>query len=62
MAKPGEKVYWSLGPIAKRAIGLMAIDAVIGIIEKAADEEVIKDAIPNDIPPEVIDIFRGILR
>ena len=63
--RAGEEVRWSLGPIAKRAIGLMAIDTVIDVIEKierGRKGDIIKEFLPKDIPPEAIDIFRGILR
>ncbi len=62
----GEKVEWSLGPIAKRAIGIMAIDTIIEIIgeieKRTKKSEAMQNALPKDIPPEVIDIFRGILQ
>jgi hypothetical protein len=63
--KVGGKIHWELGPIAKRAIGLMAIDTVLEVIdaiEKGRKGEVIKEGLPGDIPPDVIDIFRGIFR
>lgn len=59
------RTHWGLGPIAKRAIGLMAIDTVMEVIDaidKGRSGGVGKGALPGDMPPEVIDIFRGILR
>ena len=61
----GGEVRWSLGPIAKRAVGLMAIDTVIDIIkaiEKGRKGVPVQEGIPQDIPPEIIDIFRGIFK
>lgn len=58
----GGKIYWALGPIAKRAIGLMAIDTVIDVINAIEKGRTPGEALPGDIPPEVIDIFRGIFR
>jgi len=62
----GGEMSWSLGPIAKRAIGLMAIDTVIDVMQKIEkghrEGDFIKELVPKDIPPEVIDIFRGILK
>ncbi len=58
-------VRWGLGPIAQRAVGMMAIDTVIDIIQKTQGGDtgdIIKENLPKDIPPEVIDIFRGIMR
>ena len=60
----GGKVSWELGPIAKRAIGMMVIDTVIdviGAIEKGGQTEPMQ-ALPNDVPPEVIEIFKGIFK
>ncbi|MBN1872481.1 MAG: DUF748 domain-containing protein [Candidatus Omnitrophica bacterium] len=60
----GGKINWELGPIAKRAIGLMVIDTVIdviGAIEKGSKSDPLQ-ALPNDVPPEVIDIFREIFK
>jgi len=54
-------VRWGLGPIAQRAIGLMAIDTVIDIIQKSQDSGALQEALPKDVPPEVIDIFRKII-
>lgn len=53
---------WGLGPIAKRAIGMMAIDTIIDIIQKSQDSDALKNALPKDVPPEVIDIFKKIIR
>ncbi|MDD5681404.1 MAG: hypothetical protein PHI59_09225, partial [Candidatus Omnitrophica bacterium] len=53
---------WGLGPIAKRAIGMMAIDTVIDIIQKGQESGAFEDALPKDVPPEVIDIFKRIIR
>ena len=58
----GGEMQWGLGPIAKRAIGLMTIDTVIQIIEAIDKGGKGKEALPGDVPPEVIDIFRGIFR
>lgn len=58
-------VRWGLGPIAKRAVGMMAIDTVIDIIQKTQNgdtADIIKQNIPKNIPPEVIDIFKEIIR
>ncbi|MEA3305884.1 MAG: DUF748 domain-containing protein, partial [Candidatus Omnitrophota bacterium] len=55
----GGKVRWSLGPIAKRAVGLMAIDTVINVIQSIKDGQ---KGIPQDMSPEIIDIFRGIFK
>lgn len=55
-------IRWGLGPIAKRAIGLMAIDTVIDIIQKSRGGGATQDNLPGDIPPEVIDIFKNIIR
>ena len=64
--KVGEEIRWSLGPITKRAIGLMTIDTVIEVIEKIEKGrekgDVIKEFLPEDVPPEVVDIFRGIFK
>lgn len=63
--EPGGKIRWELGPITKRAIGLMAIDTVIEVIdaiEKSREGGAIKEMLPKDIPPEVIEIFRGIFK
>jgi len=56
----GGKIYWALGPIAKRAIGMMAIDTVIDVIQAIDKGTRSSDVLPGDMPPEVIDIFRGI--
>ena len=56
----GKEATWSLGPIAKRAIGLMVVDTVIEVINTIEGSG--KGEIPNDIPPEVIEIFRGIFK
>lgn len=48
---------WGLGPIAKRAIGMMAIDTVIDIIQKSQG-----GGTEQNIPPEIIDIFKNIIR
>ena len=64
-AEVGGEVRWSLGPIAKRAVGLMAIDTVIDVIkaiEKGRKGVPAQEGIPQDIPPEIIDIFRGIFK
>jgi uncharacterized protein involved in outer membrane biogenesis len=53
-------IQWGLGPIAKRAIGMMAIDTVIDIIETI--DKGGSGGTSGDIPPEVIEIFKGILR
>jgi len=53
---------WGLGPITKRAIGLMAIDTVIDIIQKSQNSDILKENLPKDIPPEIIDIFKKIIR
>jgi len=61
----GGKISWELGPITKRAIGLMAIDTVIEVIdaiEKSKQGEALKEALPKDMPPEVIEIFKGIFK
>lgn len=61
----GGKTRWELGPIAKRAIGLMAIDTVMEVIdaiEKTRKGGAAQEMLPKDIPPEVIDIFRGIFK
>lgn len=58
----GGKIHWGLGPITKRAIGLMAIDTVIEIIDAIEKGRKTKEVLPGDVPPEVIDIFRGIFR
>jgi hypothetical protein len=58
----GGKTYWTMGPIAKRAIGLMAIDTVLEVIDVINKGGKTKEMLPSDIPPEVIDIFKGILR
>jgi hypothetical protein len=58
----GGKIRWELGPIAKRAIGLMAIDTVIEVIDTIQKSGEGSQMVPNDIPPEVIDIFRGIFK
>ncbi|MDP3789911.1 MAG: DUF748 domain-containing protein [Candidatus Omnitrophota bacterium] len=55
-------VRWGLGPIANRAIGLMAIDTVIDIIQRSQGGGTSGQNLPGDIPPEVIDIFRNIMR
>lgn len=56
-------VRWGLGPIAKRAIGLMAIDTVIDIIQRSqGGGSTTPNNLPGDIPPEVIDIFKQIMR
>ena len=44
---------------------MMAIDTVIDIIQKSQGGDtgdIIKENLPKDIPPEVIDIFRRIMR
>ncbi|MBL7071457.1 MAG: DUF748 domain-containing protein [Candidatus Omnitrophica bacterium] len=56
----GGKTTWALGPIAKRAVGMMAIDTVIDFIEAIDKGTRTQETLPGDIPPEVIDIFRGI--
>lgn len=58
----GGKIYWALGPIAKRAIGMMAIDTVIDVIQAIDKGTTTQNALEGDIPPEVIDIFRGIFK
>ncbi|MBU4377180.1 MAG: DUF748 domain-containing protein [Candidatus Omnitrophica bacterium] len=58
-------VRWGLGPIAKRAVGMMAIDTVIDIIQKTQGSDttdIIRQNLPKNIPPEVIDIFKEIIR
>lgn len=54
-------MLWGLGPITKRAIGLMAIDTVIDII-RGTQGSAPEENLPGDIPPEVIDIFKSIIR
>jgi len=57
------KMDWSLGPIAKRAIGLLVIDTVIDVInaiDKGTGARGKASGLPNDVPPEVIEIFKGI--
>jgi len=58
----GGKTHWALGPIAKRAIGMMAIDTVIDIIHGIDKGTSTRNAVQGDLPPEVIDIFRGIFQ
>ncbi len=58
----GGKVQWALGPIAKRAIGMMAIDTVINVIQSIEKGAGAQESLPGDIPPEVIDIFRTIFK
>lgn len=58
----GGKMSWALGPITKRAIGLMALDTVIEIINSIEKGSQPQGALPGDIPPEVIDIFRQIIK
>ena len=55
------RVRWGLGPITKRAIGLMTIDTIIEVID-AIEKGRKGKQLPGDIPPEVIDIFRGIFK
>lgn len=63
---PKGNVRWGLGPIAKRAVGMMAIDTVVDIIQKTQGSgdtaDIIKQNIPKEIPPEIIDIFKEIIR